>query len=92
MLKTYTYPKFAYVQPEEQKNRTAARYPVVIVGAGPVGLTAALDCHLEPSFVGHRFHQRRSVPACATWPWWGLPLRVSWPEAWPQLPPWVFCC
>ncbi len=47
MLKTYTYPKFAYVQPEEQKNRTAARYPVVIVGAGPVGLAAAIDCRLH---------------------------------------------
>ena len=43
MLKTYTYPKFAYVQPEERKNRTAARYPVVIIGAGPVGLAAAID-------------------------------------------------
>ena len=47
MLKTYTYPKFAYVQPDEQKNRTAARYPVVIVGAGPVGLAAAIDCRLH---------------------------------------------
>ncbi len=47
MLKTYTYPKFAYVQPEEQKHRTAARYPVVIVGAGPVGLAAAIDCRLH---------------------------------------------
>ena len=47
MLKTYTYPKFAYVQPEEQKNRTAARYPVVIVGAGPVGMAAAIDCRLH---------------------------------------------
>ena len=47
MLKTYTYPKFAYVQPEEQKNRTAARYPVVIIGAGPVGLAAAIDCRLH---------------------------------------------
>ena len=47
MLKTYTYPKFAYVQPEEQKNRSAARYPVVIVGAGPVGMAAAIDCRLH---------------------------------------------
>jgi len=47
VLKTYTYPKFAYVQPEEQKNRSAARYPVVIVGAGPVGMAAAIDCRLH---------------------------------------------
>ncbi|MCK6405274.1 MAG: FAD-dependent oxidoreductase [Rhodocyclaceae bacterium] len=47
MLKTYTYPKFAYVQPQEQKERIARRYPVVIVGAGPVGLAAAIDCRLH---------------------------------------------
>ncbi len=47
MLKTYTYPKFAYVQPQEQKERVARRYPVVIVGAGPVGLAAAIDCRLH---------------------------------------------
>ena len=47
MLKTYTYPKYEYRQPEEQKERVARRYPVVIVGAGPVGLAAAIDCRLH---------------------------------------------
>ncbi|MCP5268100.1 MAG: FAD-dependent oxidoreductase [Zoogloeaceae bacterium] len=47
MLKTYTYPKYEYRQPDEQKERTARRYPVVIVGAGPVGLAAAIDCRLH---------------------------------------------
>ena len=47
MLKTYAYPKYAYVQPQEQKDRSVARYPVVIVGAGPVGMAAAIDCRLH---------------------------------------------
>ena len=44
MLKTYTYPEFAYRQSEEQRLGVARRHPVVIVGAGPIGLTAALEC------------------------------------------------
>ena len=44
MQKTYTYPEFAYVQSDEQRLGTRCRHPVVIVGAGPIGLTAALDC------------------------------------------------
>ena len=46
MLKTYTYPKYAYQRPPEL-DTPASRRPVIIVGAGPVGLTAALDCHLH---------------------------------------------
>ncbi len=42
--KTYTYPQFDYVQSEEQRTKTLKRHPVVIIGAGPIGLTAALDC------------------------------------------------
>jgi 3-(3-hydroxy-phenyl)propionate hydroxylase len=42
--KTYTYPEFAYRQSEEQRLRVVRRHPVVIVGAGPIGLTAALEC------------------------------------------------
>ncbi|MEJ6006987.1 FAD-dependent oxidoreductase [Paucibacter sp. AS339] len=41
---TYTYPEFAYRQSEEQRLGELRRHPVVIVGAGPVGLTMALDC------------------------------------------------
>ncbi|HYD68164.1 FAD-dependent oxidoreductase [Azospirillum sp.] len=43
MLSTYSYPKFPYVQSEEQRTGTVKRHPVVVVGAGPVGMTAALD-------------------------------------------------
>ena len=44
MQKTYTYPEFAYRQSDEQRLGTVKRHPVVIVGAGPIGLTAALEC------------------------------------------------
>jgi 3-(3-hydroxy-phenyl)propionate hydroxylase len=47
MLKTYTYPKFEYRKPPELSGAASRRYPVVIVGAGPVGMTAALDCRLH---------------------------------------------
>ena len=44
MLQTYRYPEFSYVESAEQKAGIVKRHPVVIVGAGPIGLTAALDC------------------------------------------------
>ena len=44
MLNTYAYPRFPYVQSEEQRRGETRRHPLVIIGAGPVGLTAALDC------------------------------------------------
>ena len=43
MLSTYQYPKYEYVQPPEQKSGKTQRYPVVVVGAGPVGLAAAIE-------------------------------------------------
>ncbi|MDI1246048.1 MAG: FAD-dependent oxidoreductase [Rhodoferax sp.] len=43
MLSTYQYPKFDYVRPPEQSGVPAKRYPVVVVGAGPVGLAAAIE-------------------------------------------------
>ena len=43
MLSTYHYPKYEYVQPPEQKSGETKRYPVVVVGAGPVGLAAAIE-------------------------------------------------
>jgi 3-(3-hydroxy-phenyl)propionate hydroxylase len=51
MLRTYAYPEFAYAQSREQRDGVVKRHPVVIVGAGPIGLTAALDC------------ARRGIPA-----------------------------
>ncbi len=47
MLKTYTYPKFAYTKPPELDGAPSGRHPVIIVGAGPIGLAAAIDCRLH---------------------------------------------
>ena len=44
MLKTYTFPEYAYRQSLEQRSGQPQRRPLVVIGAGPVGLTAALDC------------------------------------------------
>ncbi len=43
MLKTYAYPNFPYRESAEQREGRPNRHPVVVIGAGPVGLTAALD-------------------------------------------------
>jgi len=43
MLSTYTYPHYPFVKPPEQMGAAKRRYPVVVVGAGPVGLAAAID-------------------------------------------------
>jgi len=43
MLQTYNYPKYAFHLPPELAKGTTNRYPVVVVGAGPVGLAAAID-------------------------------------------------
>ena len=47
MLSTYQYPQFEYVQPPEQQSGTPRRHPVVVVGAGPVGLAGAIDLALQ---------------------------------------------
>lgn len=43
MLSTYTYPEYAYQASAEQRSGRPQPHAVVIVGAGPIGLTAALD-------------------------------------------------
>ncbi|NMM09561.1 MAG: FAD-dependent oxidoreductase [Polaromonas sp.] len=43
MLSTYQYPSYQYVRPPEQSGGEKKRYPVVVVGAGPVGLAAAIE-------------------------------------------------
>lgn len=47
MLKTYTYPRFEYETPPEIASGQTLKVPVVVVGAGPVGLAAALDLQLH---------------------------------------------
>jgi len=43
MQKTYTNPRFAYRRSDDQHPGAAAHHPVVIVGAGPVGIALAID-------------------------------------------------
>ena len=48
MLSTYTYPRYAYRRPAELDapggpTFNPPRHPVVVIGAGPVGLAAAID-------------------------------------------------
>lgn len=43
MLQTYTYPEYAYRASAEQRSGELKCHPVVIIGAGPIGLTQALD-------------------------------------------------
>lgn len=43
MHRTYQYEIFEYKPSPEQRLGKMARYPVIVVGAGPVGLTAAID-------------------------------------------------
>ena len=47
MHQTYQYVKFPYITPDEQVRKTIKRYPVVVVGAGPAGLGAAIDCRQQ---------------------------------------------
>jgi 3-(3-hydroxy-phenyl)propionate hydroxylase len=43
MLKTYRYPRYEYRRPPELDAADTGRRPVVVVGAGPVGMAAAID-------------------------------------------------
>ena len=45
-MKTYTFPRYAYRPPPELRGGGRHR-PVVVVGAGPVGLAAAIDLALH---------------------------------------------
>lgn len=52
-MSRYVYPKFKYVRSAEQATGTLRRHPIVVIGAGPIGLTAALDlaAHGQPVVV-----------------------------------------
>jgi 3-(3-hydroxy-phenyl)propionate hydroxylase len=43
MAKDFEYPKFDYVTPREITQGGSGHYPVIIVGAGPVGMCTAID-------------------------------------------------
>ncbi len=43
MHQTYTYTTFPYAPPPELTDSAVRRHPLVIIGAGPVGLAAAID-------------------------------------------------
>ena len=43
MFSTYQNPVYDYVQCEDQRSGQVKRHPVVVVGAGPVGLCVAID-------------------------------------------------
>jgi 3-(3-hydroxy-phenyl)propionate hydroxylase len=47
MQKTYSNPRFAYRRSPDQQPGQTVRHPVVIVGAGPVGIAAAIDLGLR---------------------------------------------
>ncbi|CAL79936.1 putative FAD-binding monooxygenase [Bradyrhizobium sp. ORS 278] len=42
-MSNYVYPRFPYIRSTEQASGETRRHPVVVIGAGPIGLTAALD-------------------------------------------------
>ncbi|MBN8493324.1 MAG: FAD-dependent oxidoreductase [Burkholderiales bacterium] len=44
MSKSYTYPEFPYRQSAAQREGRLERHPLVVIGAGPIGLSIALDC------------------------------------------------
>jgi 3-(3-hydroxy-phenyl)propionate hydroxylase len=44
MSKSYAYPEFEYLQSAAQREGRVERHPLVVIGAGPIGLTIALDC------------------------------------------------
>ena len=48
MLATYNYPRFAYRRPAAlDAPYSVPRHPVIVVGAGPVGLSAAIDLAMQ---------------------------------------------
>jgi 3-(3-hydroxy-phenyl)propionate hydroxylase len=46
-MATYAYPTFSYRAPHDLMGDAPQRHPLVIIGAGPVGLAAAIDARLQ---------------------------------------------
>src|SRR5690606_1065642 len=46
-VRSYQYKRFPYATPPELKGAAPRRWPVAVVGAGPVGLVAAIDLALH---------------------------------------------
>ena len=46
-MATYVYPTFPYRAPHDLMADAPQRHPLVIIGAGPVGLAAAIDARLQ---------------------------------------------
>ncbi len=46
-MATYTYPTFPYRPPHDLMQAAPQRRPLVVIGAGPVGLAAAIDARLH---------------------------------------------
>ena len=46
-MATYTYPTFPYRGPADLIQGAPQRKPLVVIGAGPVGLAAAIDARLQ---------------------------------------------
>lgn len=47
MLKTYQFPEYNYRRSSDQDCTQTAQHPVVIIGAGPIGLAAAVDFSIK---------------------------------------------
>lgn len=47
MLNTYEFPVYEYKKSPDQTTESLAHHPIVIVGAGPVGMAAALDAGVK---------------------------------------------
>ena len=46
-MATYTYPTFPYTGPQDLMASAPQRRPLIVIGAGPVGLAAAIDARLQ---------------------------------------------
>jgi 3-(3-hydroxy-phenyl)propionate hydroxylase len=46
-MATYNYPKFDYRAPTDLMTGAPQRRPLVVIGAGPMGLAAAIDARLQ---------------------------------------------